>query len=153
MDPQPRPDPGSRPPGDTRTLEIYKSAIDEYRFQTQLNWSRTQYLLALNVGILVAGAAIAANDRMAPALVFALGVIAGPMSILALRTQHEYYRAARSRMRRLEDALGLAADQRVDTTATMAGRRHPRASVTAVTELLIAAIIAADIAGIIITLT
>ena len=33
-------------------LDLYKVALDEYRFQVNLNWSRTQYYLTLNVGII-----------------------------------------------------------------------------------------------------
>jgi hypothetical protein len=39
--------------GDLPPIETYKIAVEEHRFQAQFNWSRTQYLLALNALVLV----------------------------------------------------------------------------------------------------
>lgn len=36
-------------------VDLYKVAVEEYRFQVDLNWKRTQYFLALNVAILGCG--------------------------------------------------------------------------------------------------
>ncbi|MEJ7741251.1 MAG: hypothetical protein WKF73_01150 [Nocardioidaceae bacterium] len=49
--------------------------MEEYRFQAQYNWSRTQYLLGFNVAILVAGTVVAARPGRGAALVFLLGAI------------------------------------------------------------------------------
>jgi hypothetical protein len=127
--------------------EIYKAAIDEYRFQVLHNWSRTQYFLGFNAVILAAAVGLAARVNVLSVLVFALGAVASVMSYFAAHTQHRYYRAARDRMRRLEVAFGIPDDRRLNTTATMAGRRHPTASVTQVSYLLFGSIAVADLVG------
>lgn len=87
---------GSRGNGDgVPPFEVYRMAVDEYRFQAQYNWSRTQYLLGLNVAVLAAATAVAATPGKGAVLVFAFGVVASILSALDVRTQHDYYRAAR----------------------------------------------------------
>lgn len=135
------PNGGEFPPAD-----LYKVAVEEYRFQAQFNWSRTQYLLAFNAAILTAGAAVASQSRRSAALVFTLGGVAALLSALVVHTQHDYYRAARERMRRVEEALAIPADQRIDTTATLGGRGRA-ASVKQVVYLLFGAIAVANIVG------
>jgi len=138
---------GGLPPAD-----LYKLAVDEYRFQAQFNWSRTQYLLAFNAAVLTAATAVASRSGSSAALVFVLGAVAALLSALAVRTQHDYYRAARDRMRRVEEAFGVPVDQRIDTTATLGDRRRT-ASVNQVVYLLLGAIAVADVVGCIIILT
>jgi len=124
--------------------DIYKVAVDEYRFQAQHNWSRTQYLLAFNAGILTAGAAVASQGGRGAAPVFLFGVVSAFLSAVAVGTQHDYYRAARDRMQRIEVAVRVPHDQRMDTTATL-GHRRRVVSVNTVVYLLLAAIAAADV--------
>lgn len=126
--------------------EIYKAAVEEYRFQAQFNWSRTQYMLVFNTAILAAASAIASRPGHGAALVYLLGVVACPLSFLVMRTQHSYYRAARDHLRRVEESIGIPADQRMDTTSTMRGA--PRAaSVTQLVYLLLGAVAVADLTG------
>jgi hypothetical protein len=46
------------PPSREDLLNLYGKALDEYRFQVRLNWDRTQYFLALDLGILAAAAGL-----------------------------------------------------------------------------------------------
>jgi hypothetical protein len=126
--------------------ELYKLALDEYRFQAQFNWSRTQYLLAFNAAILTAASAVASRPGRSAALVFVLGAAAALLSLVAVRTQHGYYRAARDRMRRIEKATGIAAEHQIDTTATM-GERQRAVSVNQVVYLLLGSMAVANIVG------
>lgn len=126
--------------------DVYRIAVEEYRFQAQHNWSRTQYLLGFNVAILAAGAAVAARPGPAAALVFLLGVVAAALSAVVVRTQHDYYRAARERVRRVENAVGVPSGQRLDTTATLGGRKR-LVSVNQVVYLLLGAMAVGDTAG------
>ncbi len=137
--------------GDLPPTDLYKLAVEEYRFQAQFNWSRTQYLLAFNAAILTAAAAVASRPGRSAALVFLLGVVAAVLSVTVVRTQHDYYRAARDRMRRLEEALGVAPDQRTDTTSTLGGRRRTL-SVNQVVYLLLVAMAIANAVGSLIVL-
>lgn len=131
-----------------RTLDLYKIAVEEYRFQATFNWSRTQYLLAFNAGILAAGSAVASRPGNSAALVFLLGAVAAVMSGQVIRTQHGYYRAARDHVRRLEDVLAVPGPQRLDTTSTMGRRRSPKVNVTGVIYLLFAALLVAHGVGV-----
>jgi uncharacterized membrane protein YidH (DUF202 family) len=108
---------------DAMLAELYKTAVEEYRFQVQLNWSRSQYLLAFGVAILASGAGLLKLDgggaEVMIAAVFAVGVLAAGMSIALTVVQHDYYRSARDRAKRFEEALQVPADLRMDTTPTM----------------------------------
>jgi hypothetical protein len=120
--------------------------VEEYRFQAQFNWSRTQYMLVFNTAILAAASAIASRPGHSAALVFLLGVIACLLSFFVMRTQHGYYRAARDHLRRVEESLGVPVDQRMDTTSTMRGA-HRTASVAQLVYLLLVAVATADAVG------
>ena len=131
----PPPGDGELPPSD-----IYKLAVEEYRFQAQYNWSRTQYLLAFNAGIITAATVLAASRPGRYSIfLFALGFAAAVMSVFVVRTQHDYYRAARNRMRRLEEQFSVPLTARVDTTSTLGDRRRT-VSVNQVVYLLLASI-------------
>lgn len=131
--------------------EVYRVAVEEYRFQATFNWSRTQYLLAFNAAILAAAVAVAGGRPAV--LVFALGAVTSVLSAWAVHTQHGYYRAARDRMRVVEAELDVAQTQRVTTTATLGERRRPSATVTQVTYLLFAALLVADVVGAVVVST
>jgi hypothetical protein len=38
----------------TVLLELYKAAVEEYRFQVNLNWDRSKFYLVLNPGLITA---------------------------------------------------------------------------------------------------
>lgn len=126
--------------------DMYKVAVEEYRFQAQYNWSRTQYMLVFNTGIVAAATAVASRPGRGASLVYVLGFVSACLSLLIVRTQHDYYRAARDRMRRVESALNIPPDQRTDSTSTLGGRRRT-ASVTQLVYLLLTAVAAADVVG------
>jgi hypothetical protein len=138
---------GSAGDNELPPIEIYKTAIEEYRFQAQFNWSRTQYMLVFNTAILAAASVVASRPGRSAALVFGLGVASCVLSYFIMRTQHNYYRAARDRMKRIEEAIGVPLDQRVDSTATL-GARKRAVSVTQLVYLLLAAVAVANIVGI-----
>lgn len=139
----PQGDGGGIPP-----VDIYKVAVEEYRFQAQFNWSRTQYLLAFNAVIFAAAVAVASRPGHSAVGVFALGAVAATMSMFVVHTQHDYYRAARDHMSRVERAYGLSEDQQLDTTSAL-GHRKRIASVTQVVYLLLTAIVVSNMIGII----
>lgn len=88
----------------------YRLAVEEYRFQTDLNWRRAEYFFVLNVGVLIAAVSLLSAEKVPRglvALVFGIGASLALLSILANQTQHGYYRAARTIKARLEDDLEL----------------------------------------------
>lgn len=96
----------------------YRLAVEEYRFQVDLNWRRSEYFFVLNVGVLVAGATLLASGQVPRglvALVFCLGALLALLSIFANHTQHGYYRGARDLKNRMEQALELG-DRALVTT-------------------------------------
>lgn len=119
--------------------DVYKVSVEEYRFQAQYNWSRTQYLLIFNTAILAAASALSAQPGRGAALIFVLGVVAAVLSFFVVGAQHDYYRAARERMKRVEAAYGVPPDQRIDTTSTLGNRRRT-ISVNQVVYLLLTAL-------------
>lgn len=131
---------------DLPPIEIYKAAIEEYRFQAQFNWSRTQYLLAFNAAILAAAVGLAPSSGRGSVLVFLLGAVVSVMCQFVIVTQQTYYHAARDRMRRVEAAVGVPQDQRVDTTATLGGRER-FISVNQVVRLVLATVTVGNVVG------
>lgn len=125
--------------------------MEEYRFQAQYNWSRTQYLLAFNAGILAVAVGLASQQERLAALTFGLGLLAAVLSIAVVRVQHRYYRAARDHMRRMEERLKVPGDEKFDTTATLGGRNRT-ISFNHVVYLLLTAVALANALGIVITL-
>jgi Flp pilus assembly protein TadB len=101
--------------------DIYKTAVEQYRFQAQFNWSRTQFLLTFNAAVLVAATVVATSGH--GRLVFALGAVAAVLTVAVLRSQHDYYRAARNHLRLIEDTLQLPPHVRLDATSATGHRR------------------------------
>jgi hypothetical protein len=102
--------------------DIYKTAVEQYRFQAQFNWSRTQFLLSFNAAVLVAATVVASTSGHG-ALVFALGAVAALLTVAVLRTQHDYYRAALNHLRLIEETLQLPRHARLDATSATGHRR------------------------------
>ena len=128
--------------------DIYKIAVDEYRFQAQFNWSRTQYLLVFNAGILAVAIGLTSQPRPLGVVAFVLGLVAAVMTFFVVRVQHSYYRAARDHMRRVEDEFAIPQSQRLDTTSTL-GARHLRVSVNELVYFLLGVLALANISGLI----
>jgi hypothetical protein len=109
-------------------LQLYKIAIEEYRFQVQLNWQRSQYYLILNAALIAAGGSLLGiqGDRGRPLafILFLMGLVTVVVSLLATTTQHTYYRAAREKLKRVEERLGLG-PLGIQTTPSL-GSKHYR---------------------------
>lgn len=115
-------------------LGLHELHVSEYRFQVELNWKRSQYLLALNVAVLVAGGGLfgrstSSSELLVVAAVFAAGVGATWLAYRIISWQHEYYRNARDRLGEIESALGLGKFA-IKTTPGMGGENVPRGKVT-----------------------
>lgn len=93
-------------------LDLYKIAIDEYRFEVKLGWDRTMYYLIFNSAIISVGTGLLKSDNPPPAYVFvaglfALGFCTSLIAYAAIRKGHEYYRKTIVKKTLLEDSLGL----------------------------------------------
>jgi hypothetical protein len=137
-------------------LELYRLAVEEYRFQVNLNWQRTQYLLAFNVGVLGVSIALLSvrvhGATFLTGFVFLLGAVSSVLSMLALQTQHGYYRSAREKFKTLEQLLALQPELQIETTPGMEavpGGKAParRVRVQTVVLTLLAAVALVDLLG------
>jgi hypothetical protein len=144
-----------------RLWDQYGRLLDEYRFQVDLNWKRSQYFFVLNVALLVAAVSLLSAEsarRGMVAAVFGAGVLLAVISILANYLQHAYYRAAREAKRRIENRLGLD-EFAIATTPGMraagVGGESRLQRVTRVRHALtamLAALAIIDVAGIVVAL-
>ena len=93
-------------------LELYKIAIEEYRFQVKLNWERTAYYLTLNSGLIAIATGLLKVGRspvvnLLVAVVFIIGLAASAIAIKNTKTGHQYYRRTVLKKTLIEDQLGL----------------------------------------------
>jgi hypothetical protein len=95
-----------------KLLDLYKIALDEYRFEVRLGWDRTTYFLVLNSAILsVATGLLKLNSPPVVyafiALLFAFGIATSLIGSLSITKAHEYYRRTVVRKTLIEQCLGL----------------------------------------------
>jgi hypothetical protein len=143
----------SRSPEDVERqeqFELYKLAIDEYRFQVELNWKRSQYYFVLNAAIIALGANFLRGDMKedwnVAAWVFGSGLLIVGLSLLAMVTQHQYYRAARDGKTMLETQLNLG-ELAVRTTPGMGSPRERPLTVRTATLIMLGILGVGDAAG------
>jgi hypothetical protein len=129
--------------------EQYRRAIEEYRFQVDLNWRRSEYFFVLNIGVLVAAATLLASEDLPRALVglvFGLGALLASLSLLANNTQHSYYKSARGLKEKLEDQLQLG-EFALRTTPGMGSKLERLGRVGTFLKTMLVAIAFVDIVG------
>jgi len=132
-----------------RDWEHFKLLVEEYRFQVDLNWRRSQYFFVLNVGLLVAAVGLLSAARSAPdgmiAAVFAAGALMAALSLVANRVQHGYYRSARDAMRCAQRRLEL--DPPLATTPGMGSRLERPGRVRSFLAIMLVTLACTDLAG------
>lgn len=130
---------------------LYSISVDEYRFQVNLNWQRSQYYMAFNAAIVAAGAGLLQATKgetlIVVAVVFLVGFSSCVLAVLAGEAQHDYYRAARDGKRRLEDRLALG-ELAIRTTGGMTGLPARFGKVRSFNRALLVAVMVANLAGI-----
>jgi len=92
--------------------DLYRIAVEEYRFQVKLGWDRTKFYLTLNSALLSAGAALfrtSGPDRWLSGSVFLVGMATSALGVRAIATGHRYYRRTVVQKTKIEDTLGLLA--------------------------------------------
>jgi len=102
--------------------ELYKLALDEYHFQVNLNWSRSQYYLTLNIGILGVGTGILQFAHgvfgFLVSGIFLAGTTCCLLSFAASLVQQRYYEQTRLHKANIESKLDLG-ELRIKTTPGM----------------------------------
>jgi hypothetical protein len=95
-------------------LELYRVAVDEYRFEVKLGWDRAMYYMVFNTAIISVGTGLLRLEDLAAghwliAAIFLVGVCSSLIGRRAIRKGHEYYRRTIVKKTLLEDMLGLTA--------------------------------------------
>jgi hypothetical protein len=93
-------------------LDLYKIAVEEYRFEVRLNWDRTAYYLTLNSGLIAVAAGLlkigsAPIVNLVVASVFLIGLLSSLIGMRNIRRGHEYYRRTVVKKTLLEEQIGL----------------------------------------------
>ena len=163
---------------DQRLFDLYKLAIDEYRFEVRLGWDRSVYFLVINSGILSVATGLMKADSSRwtsffVAGIFLLGFATSVMGVLSVRKSHEYYRRTIVKKTFIEFSLGLtkpahelypAMTLAVGTTegqvdhATIlgspdeyVGKKHRKTAISFLMQCVIGGIGIIDIAGFVIS--
>lgn len=138
-----------------RLFKLLDVHLAEYRFQVDLNWRRTQHLLALNSAMLAAGVGLlrlSPDDALPLAgVVFFAGLILAALGRLVVETQHDYYRAAREGLERVEGLIGLG-ELGIQTTPGMGSVFRRRTTVTRALLGVFAVLFVLDAIGVVYSL-
>ncbi len=117
------PMPTDKRDGEVSLAEIYRHAIEEYRFEVQLSWERTKFYLGLNMALLAAVATLLRirSDSWEPLIgVSMIGICASLLGMMTIRKGHEYYRRTVWKKTVIEEALGLNQSAHADRHGTWA---------------------------------
>jgi hypothetical protein len=133
-------------------MKLYQIALDEYRFQVNLNWSRTQYYLTLNVGIIAIATGIIQIAKgkvgyLTAGLYFA-GFICCVLSLAASTVQKRYYESIRDHKANLEAALKMDTYS-IRTTPGMGGVLSRLGRVTTLLNVVLVVLGMMNIVGLI----
>jgi hypothetical protein len=97
-------------------FDLYKVAIDEYRFEVKLGWDRTMYYMVFNSAAISVGAGLIKLDSRPTtalaALLFVIGSFTSLIGYNATARSHEYYRRTVVKKTLIEDLLGLTSPVR-----------------------------------------
>jgi hypothetical protein len=97
---------------DGGVFELYKIALEEYRFEVKLNNDRTFRFLVLNAAALSVGTGLLKTNGLPASnifvvLLFFAGAMTSVLGIRAIKKGHEYYRRAIYKKTLIETRLGL----------------------------------------------
>ncbi len=128
-------------------MELYKIAVEEYRFQVTLNAARSRDYLVLNSAIIAAGVTLLGQRaNLLAGVVFIAGFCVATLAGLGTHTQHNYYREASHTKKLLESRLGIS-DAVVKTTPATGSRRWRFGSVTRFNYTIIAMLCTVNLFG------
>ena len=95
-----------------KLLDLYKVALEEYRFEVRLGWDRTTYFLVLSSAILSVATGLLKLDGPPVvyafiSLLFGFGLGTSLIGALSITKAHEYYRRTVIKKTVIEERLGL----------------------------------------------
>jgi hypothetical protein len=136
------------PPRRDELLDLYKIAVEEYRFQVKLNADRSRDYVVVNSAIIASGIALLGQAHLPflAGLVFVIGLGVAVLAIMGTSTQHGYYRDARDTQRQLAGRLGFSDLTLIKVKPT--GNRYRRfGSVTRLNYVILSLLCFVDIMG------
>jgi hypothetical protein len=94
-------------------FDLYKIAIEEYRFAVRLGWDRTNYFLILNSAIFAIATGLLKLDNppvvyLFISLIFLFGLTTSIAGARSVAKAHEYYRRTIVKKTAMEEHLGLS---------------------------------------------
>lgn len=137
--------------------EHYGRTLDEYRFQVELNWKRSQYFFVLNLGVLVAATGLLSASKPRAELIAALFLVGATLALVAgyaNHIQHRYYRRTRETKRLIEERLGLGEELAFQPTPGMADPHAGRTPIRVqdALTLFFSALVVVDVLGFLLVL-
>jgi len=95
-----------------KLIDIYRIAVEEYRFEVRLGWDRTTYFLVLNSAILSVATGLLKLDNppvvyLFISFLFAFGFGTALVGSMSITKAHEYYRRTVVKKTVIERFLGL----------------------------------------------
>jgi hypothetical protein len=108
-----------------RLFELYKIAVDEYRFEVKLGWDRAMYYLIFNSALVSVATGLLKLENTPAIYIFISGIYlvgfgTSLMGVQAIRKGHEYYRRTVVKKTLIEDLLGLTIPQQGYSGLTLA---------------------------------
>lgn len=97
---------------ETKLLQLYQHALEEYRFEVKLAWDRAKFYMILNSVLVTATAGLLKPDEACSLLLLGvvfLGLLSSLMGRLTIRRGHDYYQRTIYKKTLIEDQLGLHA--------------------------------------------
>jgi len=140
-------------------IKLYELAVAEYRFQVQLNWDRSKYLLGFNATVIGVGTGLVqVGDEVTRLLlgIFLVGLVSAALSAIAVSLQHGYYEHTRDTMIAQGARLGLDDRAVASTPGARGGRAHRwqrLGRVQTILHVLLAVCAVVDIFGIVFVAT
>jgi hypothetical protein len=106
-------------------FDLYKIALDEYRFEVKLNTDRMIHYVVANSAILTVATGLLKLDgartlNVFVAFVFVAGAMTSHLGIRAIRKGHEYYHRTIHKKTVIEDLLGYTTRLKDYPQATLA---------------------------------
>ena len=112
-------------------LELYRSAVEEYRFQTNLNWDRNKFYVLLNSGLITATCGLLRIPGFAFAEfltipLFFLGFLSSWIGLTTLLKGIEYRRSIVYQKAQIEEKLSEFTEEQLFPIQTTKGMREAK---------------------------
>lgn len=91
-------------------IELYRLALEEYRFNVSLAWNRTRFYVGLHMALLALTSTllrIESESRMSFVIIAILGIVTSLLGTGTIRKSHEYYRRSVYKMTLIAEQLGF----------------------------------------------